>query len=150
FNHQKHLRPDLPGSDGSAVQIQCAGCHHSLENGSMAPIEFERDCQACHPLAFDERIGEEAPHEEPVIVEAFIRTAFSRYTNNNPNEWKKDPDWHPARKLADLRRMVDEAPRNLPQVIEAQIHAATHLAFEQKCQECHIVQNVEASVPIVV
>jgi ferredoxin len=148
LNHRKHLRPDLPGPNGTAVQMQCADCHHTMQNGLMAPIEFARDCQSCHPLAFDERIFEQAPHEEPVIIEAFIRTAFSKYTNNKPNEWKTDPDWHPARKLADLRRMVDEAPRNLPLFLETQIRAATHLLFEKKCQECHIVQNLEAAIPV--
>jgi hypothetical protein len=150
LNHQKHLRPDLPGPNGRAVQMLCADCHHIQRDGTIAPIDFERDCQSCHPLAFDERIREQSPHEDPAIVEAFIRTAFSKYTGNHPNEWKKDLDWHPARRLAELRLMVDEAPRNLPRFLETQIATATRFVFEKKCQECHIVHNIEAPIPAIV
>ena len=151
LNHKKHVRPDLPGPGGKNVQMQCTDCHHIKENGTtMAPVEFKRDCESCHPLAFDERIKEEAPHEEPRIVEAFIRTAFSVYAGNNPNEWKKKVDWHPARNLSLLKQMVDEAPRNLPEWLEKQITASRRFAFERKCQECHTVQNVEAAIPTIV
>lgn len=150
LNHQKHLRPDLPGSDGKKVQMLCGDCHHMKSDGTVAPVDFERDCRSCHPLAFDERIREQAPHEDPVIVEAFIRTAFSKYTGNDPNQWKADVDWHPARKLAELNLLVDQAPRNLPALLEQRIKASTRFLFEKKCQECHLVKNLADPIPVVV
>ncbi len=31
----------------------------------MLPVGYEAHCQSCHPLAFDERILEEAPQDLP-------------------------------------------------------------------------------------
>jgi len=147
LNHKKHLRPDLPGADGRPVQMQCADCHRIGTNGIPAQIEFEQHCQSCHPLAFNERIREPVPHEDLVIVQAFIRTAFSKYAGRNPNEWKKDVDWHPARNLAALRQMLDEAPRDLPQWVETQIDAADRFVLQKRCQECHYIEK--GAVPTV-
>ncbi len=151
LNHKKHLRPDLPGADGRPVQMKCADCHQTDKGGTgIKPIEFERDCQSCHRLEFFELVPEPAPHEEPIYVEAFVRTALAKYAGRNPNEWKKDVDWHPARNIAELRRMVDEAPRNLPQWLERKIVDSNRLLFEKKCRECHVVQNATARIPTVV
>src|SRR5262249_32896092 len=98
LNDAKHLRPALPGASGSRVQMQCIDCHRFTGTDSKAapmPIEFERDCQSCHSLQFDEHIPEAAPHEEPVIVNAFIRTALSKYAGVHRDEWKTVVDWHP-------------------------------------------------------
>ena len=151
LNHKKHLRPGLAGADGKPVDMKCSDCHHVDKDGiTMLPINFERDCQSCHPLAFDERIREQVPHAEPQYVDAFVRIAFSKYAGKNPNEWNKEVDWHPARQIAELKLMVDQAPRNLPDWVEKQIASSKQLLFEKKCQECHVVQNPAAQIPAVV
>jgi predicted CXXCH cytochrome family protein len=147
LNHEKHLRPDLPGPQGTRVQMVCSDCHRTDGAGQMMPIQFERDCQACHSLAFDEIIPEEAPHEAPEYVEAFVRTAFSKYAGNNPGEWKKDPNWHPARNIASLRRMLDEAPKNLPEWVESRFAVSRRLLLERKCLECHDAQITPPQIP---
>jgi hypothetical protein len=67
--------------------MQCKDCHRIGPDGIPAQIEFEQHCQSRHPL-FNERIREPVPHEDLVIVQAFIRTAFSKYAGRNPNEWR--------------------------------------------------------------
>ncbi|MGH9340535.1 MAG: hypothetical protein ACRD1R_13320 [Acidobacteriota bacterium] len=150
LNHQVHLRPDLPAPEGP-VQLECQSCHRIDAQGAyMEPVNFERDCQSCHPLAFDERIFEEAPHEDPEFAEAFVRTAFSKYAGEHPDEWRRPSDWHPARNLSSLRRMVEEAPRDLPDWLEREVGKARQLLFSQKCQECHVMQDLQQEVPAVV
>ena len=77
----------------------------------MLPVGYEAHCQSCHPLAFDERILEEAPHEDPEVVEAFVRTLFFEYAGDRPNELRRPQAPHPARQLSSLKKLVEEAPR---------------------------------------
>jgi hypothetical protein len=149
LNHEKHLRPDLPGPNGQRFQLQCADCHRIDDNGKILSVQFERDCQSCHSLAFDERIPHQAPHESADIVLGFVRTAFSRHAGDHPGQWKSDPDWHPARSIAALRIMRDEAPQSLPAWVEARVAASRRLLFNQRCRECHVVENPDSASPAV-
>ena len=148
LDHQKHLRPDLPGPDNTRAQLECSGCHRISSDGNyFEPINYETDCQACHPIGFDSRILQEAPHAAPVYVDAFVRTAFSKYAGRNPGEWREDPDWHPAKTMAALERMLEDAPRDLPEWLERQVVAAEKWTFEERCAECHQLQQAEEALP---
>jgi len=147
LNHAKHLRKDLPKPGGQRVQMACIDCHRADDRGKMIAIEFERDCQSCHSLAFDAMIPVEAPHEAAEYVEAFLRTAYSKYAGSHPGEWKTDPNWHPARNIASLRRMLDEAPRDLPQWLEARFAESKKVLIERKCRECHNEALTPPNVP---
>jgi hypothetical protein len=147
LNHVKHLRPGLPGANGKRVQMVCDDCHHPDRIGVMMPVQFERNCQSCHSLAFDPAIPEEAPHEASEYVDAFVRTAFSKYAGSHPGEWKKDPDWHPARSIASLRAMVDDAPGSLPRWLENRVDLSRQLLFQRRCPECHTMENASSAVP---
>jgi len=151
LNHKKHLRPDLPGPGGRPTKLECGSCHRVKEDGTaMMPIEFERDCESCHSLAFNERITSPAPHETPDIVEAFVRTAFSKYAGSRSGEWKNDVEWNPPRRLPEFRRMVDEAPRDLPEWLEIRVRDSSQLLFQKKCVECHEVEDRKATMPVIV
>ncbi|HEY2930520.1 MAG TPA: hypothetical protein VGK99_02155 [Acidobacteriota bacterium] len=142
LNHQLHLRPDLRGPHGP-VKLDCVACHHlDARRAYMLPVNFQRDCQTCHSLAFEERIDEQAPHSKPEIVDAFIRIAFSKYAGKNPNEWRRPVDWNRARQLSILSMMVEEAPRNLPAWMERQIASAERYLFSVRCRECHLLENL--------
>lgn len=66
FPHRLHLDAmggaarmavSLGASDGYGKPLTCAKCHHASDDGvRFKPIEMERDCGACHSLAYD-RIG---------------------------------------------------------------------------------------------
>jgi predicted CXXCH cytochrome family protein len=67
FPHRLHLDP-LGGVARMAATIgrergygraglQCGNCHHPTEDGvRFQPVNMERDCEACHSLAYD-RVG---------------------------------------------------------------------------------------------
>jgi hypothetical protein len=76
FPHSKHLAPKLRSPSGP-VSLSCQNCHLPDPTGAvMSPIAFERHCQACHPLAFDET----APHEQaPHTSVAGVRKAVLEY-----------------------------------------------------------------------
>ncbi len=66
FPHRLHLNPlggaarmavSLGGSSGYGKPMTCANCHRANDDGvRFKPIEMERDCAACHSLAYD-KIG---------------------------------------------------------------------------------------------
>ncbi len=115
----------------------------------MLPVGYETHCQSCHPLAFDERILEEAPHEDPEVVEAFVRTLFFEYAGDRPNELRRPQAPHPARQLSSLKKLVEEAPQDLPGWLQKEVDSALALLFEEKCQECHQMTGLEAPIPTV-
>lgn len=68
FPHKLHLDPlggvaRMAASIGAAkgygrAGLQCANCHHATEDGvRFQPISMERDCEACHSLAYDKVDG---------------------------------------------------------------------------------------------
>jgi predicted CXXCH cytochrome family protein len=66
FPHKLHLDPrggvarmaiDLGAGRGYGAALTCANCHHATEDGvRFKPVNMERDCEACHSLAYD-RVG---------------------------------------------------------------------------------------------
>lgn len=67
FSHQLHLDPlggvaRMAGTIGALKDygsrgLACKDCHHRSEDGvSFQPITMQRDCEACHSLAYD-RVG---------------------------------------------------------------------------------------------
>ncbi len=68
FPHKLHLDPlggvaRMAASIGAAkgygrAGLQCGNCHHATEDGvRFQPISMERDCEACHSLAYDKVDG---------------------------------------------------------------------------------------------
>lgn len=63
FPHKLHLDPrggvarmaiNLGKPQGYGAPLTCANCHHATEDAvRFKPVEMERDCQACHSLAYD-------------------------------------------------------------------------------------------------
>jgi len=64
FSHAVHLDPRggvarMAGNIGAAhgygaSGMQCKDCHHPTEDGvRFRPVRMERDCEACHSLAYD-------------------------------------------------------------------------------------------------
>ncbi len=65
LSHQVHLKSDLKGPNGP-VQLQCVDCHQPVShvpNAPMAPVKYAQHCASCHPLVFDSRFNEPAPHQ---------------------------------------------------------------------------------------
>jgi len=70
LSHQVHLKSDLKGPNGP-VQLQCVDCHQPVShapNAPMAPVTYAQHCASCHPLVFDSRFTEPAPHQDTKLV----------------------------------------------------------------------------------
>jgi len=50
----------------------------------MAFPLYELACSACHSLQFDKRFTDEAPHNQPSVVHAFIVKKFTEYIAAHP------------------------------------------------------------------
>ena len=76
FNHQKHLTDtnNIPLLNGR--RLACADCHQPAQTGEyFQKPNFDKHCQACHSLQFDERNpGLHLPHGDSKHVHAFLRS----------------------------------------------------------------------------
>lgn len=81
------------GGEKELVSLDCAACHHldspsdgvspaRQAGGVFLPISFERDCKACHELAFTRDAGGgkvEVPHKiQPAEVKSFVEAVYAR------------------------------------------------------------------------
>jgi hypothetical protein len=130
LNHQVHLGPNLRGPNGP-VQLQCADCHQR-DGPRMLPVNFERHCAGCHPLQFDPRFADAAPHKKPEIVVEFITGKFTSYAAAHPDEvHRAEP--------ADPRTMRPPLPpaRDAAEWITRRVAGAKQLLWRKSCAECH-------------
>jgi len=71
--------PVLLGSKAGAVTL--------ADKSYMAPINFDKHCASCHPLQFDRRISEPAPHDkQPKEVYDFMVAKLTAYIAAHPAE----------------------------------------------------------------
>lgn len=87
FSHQIHL--DVAGGVARMARdlhiapraLPCAACHHSNDGGrTFAPVRMERDCAACHSLAFGQQPGGQPltlPHGDPLAAARVLRAYYS-------------------------------------------------------------------------
>lgn len=133
FNHQVHLKKDLK-TPGGFVQLKCIDCHRPGPSREyMAPVNYADHCsnQACHPLIFDPKIAQPAPHKAPEIVRAAVQNSLTGYIASHP---------------ADLRvinvpripeRPVPPLPRNQAEWVSQRMAEAEYLLWNKTCKECH-------------
>lgn len=149
FNHQVHLKEDLRGPHGP-TQLKCADCHTPSEGSDrarMAPINYEKHCQACHALQFDRRISESAPHKEPKVVFDFVLGKLAGYIAAHPAEIPlvDEPD----------KRLPSRPPqppaRNAAEWVQQRLGDAQLLLWRKSCKECHALSypNGGDSLPMV-
>lgn len=79
LNHFVHLNGAIRSRTG-LKQLGCRDCHlASADQRTIEPISFEKNCQSCHPLDFDERLpGVEVPHGDPNIVFRFLYSEYAK------------------------------------------------------------------------
>src|SRR5579872_6150809 len=134
FNHQVHLDPKKPlrGPHG-LVQLQCRDCHRAAGRAYMEPINYEKHCSSCHPLQFDRRISEAAPHKEPKVVYDFVAQKLTAYIAAHPSEIPlvDEPD-----KVLPSRPPQRPA-RNAPEWVQQRLSDAQLLLWRKACKECH-------------
>lgn len=142
LNHKVHLEENIRGAKGK-VTLQCRDCHEpSLDLKSILPITFERHCQSCHPLGFDDKLpGNEVPHGEPDVVYNFMFAEYAKLFLASAAEVQDNQDFNIRRKPGYQAIARTEESREFTR---AQIQADTrvsekYLFTRTACQLCHEV-----------
>ncbi len=141
LNHQIHMKKDLRGPDGSPVQLECSSCHQQLHEvnsakslaPNMAPVNFEAHCMSCHPLVFDSRFKDAAPHKETRIVREYVVAQYTSYIATHPSAVHEPVRLNPLLP----GRAIAPPPRNAQEWIAQQTEEAERLLWQKSCKECH-------------
>jgi predicted CXXCH cytochrome family protein len=148
LNHHVHLKDGLLGPN-DPVQLQCADCHRrdSLDRSYMQPVNYEKHCAACHPLQFDRRFSESAPHKEPKVVYDFVFAKLTEYIAAHPAEIPLVDE--PDKRLP--TRPPQPPARNAAEWVQQRMADAQLLLWRKSCKECHSVSypNGRGSLPVV-
>lgn len=170
LNHQVHLKAGLKGPKGP-VQMVCSDCHHQglpaprVQAAStnpdagmvaamneyqrsltpqMEPVNFERDCMSCHPLNFDARFKDPAPHKDAKTVQAYLIAQYTQYIAAHSNEVHEVTPLNPGLPV----RPTQPAPRNAAEWVSQRVEEADRLLFQKDCKECHpLTYPAPASLP---
>ncbi len=149
FNHAVHLKEGLRGPDGP-VQLKCGDCH-SPSSGTnrdyMAPINYEKHCESCHPLQFDRRFSESAPHKDPKMVYDFVHAKLAAYIAAHPAEIPLVDE--PDKRLP--TRPPQPPARNAAEWVAQRMADAQLLLWRKSCKECHAMSypNGFDALPVV-
>jgi|KBSSwiStaDraftv2_1062776.scaffolds.fasta_scaffold116784_1 hypothetical protein len=147
FNHAVHLKDNLRGPAG-AEKLECAACHKPevlragtksrtpATTGLMAPVTFQDNCARCHPLFFDERIEQAAPHAKPAVVRAAVQQALAAYIQQHPDEVSK-PDSAFRRVPLNFPRPPEPPARSPQEWVARRNIADERILWNKTCVECH-------------
>jgi predicted CXXCH cytochrome family protein len=147
FNHAVHMKDTLRGP-GGPEKLECATCHkpevartaspgkRPQRTGLMSPITYQENCARCHPLFFDERIDQAAPHAKPDAVHSFVQQALLTYIRNNPNDINT-PDTAFRRVPLNFPRPAEPPARNAQEWVIRRLAADERLLWNKTCAECH-------------
>ena len=155
LNHAVHMKDTIRGPNG-AEKLECASCHKPdvrrtgakakgpATTGLMAPITYDQHCARCHPLFFDERIEQAAPHVKPEHVRAFVQQALVGYIREHPGDISK-PDSAFRRVPLNFPRPPEPPARNAQEWVTRRTASDERLLWNKTCAECHEPASAEAS-----
>ena len=155
FNHAVHMKEDLRGPRGPE-KLECARCHTPERGragrgakgpdttGLMTPVTYQQNCASCHPLFFDERREQAAPHAGPAEVRAFVRQALAAYIRDNPADISK-PDSAFRRVPLNFPRPPEPPARDAAEWVSRRAAADERLLWNKTCVECHEVESPQAT-----
>ena len=150
FNQAVHLKDALRGPKGPE-KLECASCHKPemgragakargpATTGLMAPVTYEQNCASCHPLFFDERIEQAAPHAKPETVRAFVRQALVEYIQEHPGDISQ-ADSAFRRVQLNFPRPPEPPANNANDWVHRRALADEELLWNRTCAECHELQ----------
>jgi hypothetical protein len=119
----------------------------SLRRGKsyMPPPEFAKHCAACHTLQFDKRFGnEQAPHDKPEVVHAFLLKKFGEYVSTHPAAVHEVSP--PDRQLpAQIR--VPRVAHNAAEWVQFRVDDAEWLLYAKTCKQCHTLTPTSGPLP---
>jgi len=91
FNHERHLRADLPQVDGH--RLNCADCHRpGAGSAFFQPVKYEQHCAQCHTLLFQPSLPKlHIPHGDPQKVRYFLASRETSFELALRAEGVSDP-----------------------------------------------------------
>ncbi len=155
FNHAVHMKDSLRGPAGPE-KLECATCHKPevvraavrgrkpATTGLMAPIAYQQQCARCHPLFFDERLEQAAPHARPELVHAFVQQALAGYIRQNPDDMSK-PDSAFRRVPLNFPRPPEPPARTAQEWVARRTAVDERILWNKTCAECHEPEAVAVS-----
>ena len=137
------LKPaSLAGRGGTAEAVP-----FRVQQRYMTPITFSQHCAACHTLQFDKRFGnEQAPHERPEVVQAFLLKRFSEYIAAHPEAVH---EVNPPDRQIPERVRVPRVARNASEWVQFRTDDAEWLLWSKTCKQCHTLNPGSGPLPVV-
>jgi hypothetical protein len=144
LSHQVHMKPDLKGPNGTVQQLQCVDCHQPVShapNAPVAPVTYAQHCASCHPLVFDSRFTQPAPHQDTKTVHDFVARNQGMLAQSVEEAerllWQKT--------CKECHVLTYPAPDARPEILKSAIPVRwmTHAKFDHEahqlvtCTECH-------------
>lgn len=135
-------------SDQDLVKLDCASCHRTdgvsprAAGDYMAPINYEKHCQACHPLNFAATDAKEPLAELPTMrhrlqpgeVRGWLRGYFTERSLKDQLPFLEQS----ARPLPGKNRLPDEQAAKIGTMLQARIEAVERILFgPSTCGKCH-------------
>ncbi|MGD0403205.1 MAG: hypothetical protein ABSB66_08410 [Candidatus Acidiferrales bacterium] len=176
LNHQVHLKKNLMGPNGVAVQLDCGDCHRPPASNEpwrfgvqqpkassvvqkeeppsinparayMSPVTYAQHCIACHGLQFDKRFAESVPHDTPTAIHAFVVLRFRQYIATHPAELRiTNSDPNLPQKPFPV------SPRVLSseQWVTERTAESEQLLWRKTCMQCHALSfPTNQTLPVV-
>lgn len=149
LNHKVHLQENIRGEKGP-VTLACSNCHHFNEDlKTISPIQFERDCQACHSLEFDSRFpGISVPHGNPNVVFNFLFAEYAKLflATEGQKELDSGPQQLRHRQKPGETIARASAPKFSRSAIDDQSRLIEETLFTQTtCFLCHQITKKDSS-----
>ena len=163
FNHSVHLKKGLRSIEGH-VTLVCSDCHRagngepwpwgasdpaaalaqdkpSPDKRLMEPVNYYEHCSKCHPLTFDARFSDAAPHKDPAVVHDFLTQKFAVWVAAHPEELR------PASSAPRIPGLPRPQARNQAAWITTQVDQAERLLRVKTCRECHALPSADQGIP---
>ena len=107
----------------------------------MTMPKFAESCAACHLLQFDKRISEQAPHDKPEVVRAFVVKKLEAYIAAHPADLREQAEEErrlPSRPAPPAARVLSPA-----QWVAERTKEAESLLWGKTCKQCHAIEVTE-------
>ena len=139
FSHNKHLTNELRTRTGKK-KLACDSCHQLREGKRIyEPINYERNCQECHALTFDDELKDkEVPHANPDIVYRYLYSEYAKLLLTHPDAPEISDRFKPGGEISrdEDRQFVETSVESRSRDAEKLVFAATG------CRLCHSVTEL--------
>jgi hypothetical protein len=107
----------------------------------MTLPKFTESCSSCHLLQFDKRIPEQAPHDKPEVVRAFVVKKLEAYIAAHPAELHEGGE--EDRRLPSRPAPVAAHTVTPAQWVAERTKEAESLLWGKTCKQCHQITITE-------